>query len=743
MVFEIIQLVASYAFLCLGTTLLWMSEGGEGFPYPTVVALLSVLALVWSDWRKTLRLSIIVSNVIALFILLAIILESRGDTAGFLSGLGHLLIYLQVAKSFRPKTKIDFLLLFAINFLQVAIAAVLNRSLAFGGILSVYLLLGLVALVMTDLLEDRPARSPRRQMAPARGMGWVGFQVALVWLSAIPLGIGLFLIIPRFEPGALAARIVSPTTNTSLVGFSEYVRLDETSNIQQSDALAFTVRVVDSKGNSIELDDECLWRGTVFTTYHEREWLGAPRGMLADRSAYWPTQPPPMSEDTLRYEIELTPSSANVLFSPSGVFWAGSSSPDYRLYHTRLDDRVRLVGRDWRSLHGATALSYELLVSRKNPVPMSPSAWKGLADYLELSTRVPPHLSRLRVLAEGLTAGIRPDDERGKIRRIVNYLTDPARFSYTLNIRPVEAKLDPVEDFLWNRKAGHCEYFASALALLLRSVGVPTRVVNGFKGAVFDPSTGRYQVRQWMAHSWVEVYLADVGEWRAVESTPAESAEVRGPPARTLAGIGRESYQRFLGYVLEYSNTDQAQLFATLVEQPARELWQGLWLFLTNLPAAAGRWSEQEFWRGPRGWAGVAAALMVVLSILFRGRIARWGERYWGGWWRNSTPRFRPHERFARLLARSGLRRRLSQTPAEFADQVGTWLGADEHTRSWANLPGELVREQYRVRYGGLPASAEREATLDRAVLDFARNGLAHFTARRRSTSLVDKPSSA
>ena len=71
----------------------------------------------------------------------------------------------------------------------------------------------------------------------------------------------------------------------------------------------------------------------------------------------------------------------------------------------------------------------------------------------------------------------------------------------------IDPQLDPVEDFLVKRKKGHCEYFASALALLLRSIDIPARMVNGFKGGDWNNLTQSMNVRQKHAHSWVEAYV--------------------------------------------------------------------------------------------------------------------------------------------------------------------------------------------------------------------------------------------
>ena len=127
------------------------------------------------------------------------------------------------------------------------------------------------------------------------------------------------------------------------------------------------------------------------------------------------------------------------------------------------------------------------------------------------SCRCPGDLkTRLKAIAEPIVANIDPDGRRRnhrsrprarslspRFRSVYLHLADGCRSTH---------KLDPVEDFLVNRKSGHCEYFASALALLLRSVDIRSRIVNGFKGGDWNDLTETLNVRQKHAHSWVEAY---------------------------------------------------------------------------------------------------------------------------------------------------------------------------------------------------------------------------------------------
>ena len=78
---------------------------------------------------------------------------------------------------------------------------------------------------------------------------------------------------------------------------------------------------------------------------------------------------------------------------------------------------------------------------------------------------------------------------------------------------------DPLANFLFERKQGHCEYFASSMAVMLRTLGIPSRVVNGFRTGEFNDLTSQYVVRASNAHSWVEAYFPGYG-WIAFDPTP-------------------------------------------------------------------------------------------------------------------------------------------------------------------------------------------------------------------------------
>ncbi|MEO8196553.1 MAG: DUF3488 and transglutaminase-like domain-containing protein [Thermoanaerobaculia bacterium] len=189
----------------------------------------------------------------------------------------------------------------------------------------------------------------------------------------------------------------------------------------------------------------------------------------------------------------------------------------------------------------------------------------------------------------------------------------------------------PIEYFLLEAKRGHCEYFASAMVLLLRAQGIPARLVTGFLGAEYAPWERAWVVRQSNAHAWVEGYLPDAG-WRIFDPTPPSGRPTSEP--ESLFGTVREAWEfvlfRWDRYVISYDFSDQVGIFfrlRTLWDQFAKDLFRA-----TRGPspaaapastaasepaaAAAAAGEATPFWRKLSVWAVSGALLVAVVGIL-------------------------------------------------------------------------------------------------------------------------------
>src|SRR5213079_3639882 len=125
---------------------------------------------------------------------------------------------------------------------------------------------------------------------------------------------------------------------------------------------------------------------------------------------------------------------------------------------------------------------------------------------------------------------------------------------------------DPLADFLFNIKQGHCEYFATAMAVMLRTQGIATRVVNGFLPGEYNEASGAYTVRQSDAHSWVEVYFPETRSWVTFDPTPpaGRAARVRTGLAGALSKYSEALELMWFQYVVGYDKQEQRSLATSL-----------------------------------------------------------------------------------------------------------------------------------------------------------------------------------
>jgi hypothetical protein len=239
-------------------------------------------------------------------------------------------------------------------------------------------------------------------------------------------------------------------------------------------------------------------------------------------------------------------------------------------------------------------------------------------------------------------------------------------YGYSLDMKAGGA--DPLADFLFNVKAGHCEYFSTAMAVMLRTRGIATRVVNGFLPGEYNEAAGAFTVRQSDAHSWVEVYFPETNSWVTFDPTPAAG---RAEPMRSGVVGQLEKYAEafeliWFQYVVGYDKQEQRSL-ATLVQNRLFRFRQ----FVSTIFTRTVQILPKDF----RGVVPVGIAVIaVLLSFLLVRRVRRLG-------WRrvlsrsDSEPGYDEsivvfYERLTSLLAQRGIRRAADLTPLEFAGSL-------------------------------------------------------------------------
>lgn len=323
---------------------------------------------------------------------------------------------------------------------------------------------------------------PRTFGAP----GWVAFPLALV---AFPV----FVLTPRFVPADLRERDAR-----GLTGFSDGVELGRMQDLLDDPARVFEARF------DRPITEATYFRGVALDRFDGRRWWTdvertrepVYRGELAD---------------AVRMEVELEAHPEGVLFVPG--------TPD------GLDADGLAVDRDAGGAYHLPGPPRSVRYTAWVRPPFGPGRRDPFRDA-EPRLDLPELAPEVHALVRGVVVDAAGADAR--IEALSAWLRE--RYAYTRAPRDLDVEA-PLERFLLETREGHCEYFASALAVTGRLAGVPTRVVNGFVGG--DPvGTDRVVVRRYHAHSWVEYF--DGEQWVTVDPTPAVEAPA-GPGLLTLA----------------------------------------------------------------------------------------------------------------------------------------------------------------------------------------------------------------
>jgi hypothetical protein len=330
---------------------------------------------------------------------------------------------------------------------------------------------------------------------------------------------------------------------------------------------------------------------------------------------------------------------------------------------------------------------------------------RALLERLGREGRVPVDV----VKSLGGDGDVRRIDEKHyeKVAKALEaHLAISGEYKYSLDLKRQDTKLDPVEDFLFNIRKGHCSRYATALTLMLRTLGVPTRIVLGFRGMEVA-SDGLYEIRQCHAHAWVEALIRReqpgrpaTWHWLTLDPTPAtEDVETAQFQWGNLWDLTRNEVSQFFRHFIVEYDADQQDRAYSLVGG-IRWLSFGETAQMAFLGADGDNWSRAMF------------LSLCGLALLYGAiRLVRWRRS-------RSTPPPDPSTAFFRrlldVLARHlNVRPEGGQTPREFAAIAAERLQAAPALRGVEALPTEAVRLYYRVRYGGQPLDPHEQQDLD------------------------------
>jgi transglutaminase-like putative cysteine protease len=514
----------------------------------------------------------------------------------------------------------------------------------------------------------------------------------------------LFLLLPRMSAGYLGGYSFGTDIST---GFSDQVQLGRIGQIQQSDAVVMHIQIDgDSSGQNA-----LHWRGVALSNFDGKNW-SSPRQRYtlpqeADGSFSIPVVvqgltrvSDPQSQALLgnrrhliHYRVLLEPLGTNIFFLAP---WGRRIEGSYR--SLSVDAGGAIYGTDNRqtvSTYEADSDIAQASAAQLRAAEEAPPGYVG--PYLQLPPTLDRRIPRLAQQISGPGS-----NNYDKAVALETYLK--THYAYTLQLlrTPVE---DPLANFLFERKQGHCEYFASSMAVMLRTLHIPSRVVNGFRSDEFNDVTGNYIVRAKNAHSWVEAYFPGYG-WITFDPTPG--GDVGTPEGWDRAMLYLDAAQSFWReWVVSYDAGHQS-ILAQATASGTHSSWEKIRNWLRLHYAALLDWArrgQRGAQRSPGWW--FACSLTLGLLLLALGNMARIG-RMIRAWQLRSHPERSPgqaasmwYERMAHALARRrGVKKSEAQTAQEFVRVI-----EDEQLRK---LVGRFTDAYESARFGNSSDDARR-----------------------------------
>jgi transglutaminase-like putative cysteine protease len=711
--------IFSYATVAVATLALWLA-GGISLPLSGLFWLSMILAwkIEGTKWQLSERTVLIVVLLsVPLFFLDWKYQQGIGEVSGRLgvTALAHLIVFLSAVKLMQEKRDRDWVFLYLISFFEVLLAAGLSFSPTFLGTLSLYLLCSLSTIIAFEIQKSKRAMAvaethllvppDSRIFKHARGRlskrkveaHRLPFVALVLLLLIFVLALPLFLVAPR---SGAAAFTRSGGALTNFIGFSDSVTLGEIGDLKRDNAVVMHVRFEDAEPRAL-----FRWRGVGLDEFTGRGWKKSFESRKLESDNSETRRASEKKNDRGFFQIGTTEAlhritTQTVFLEPidSPVLFAASRpvavQGDFPFVHVDAEGAMQTNKRQservlYKVFSDVTEPDEVLLRSDLHPYPAS------FARYIQLPASLDP---RINELADVVVMNARARNRYEEAKAIEAYLQQ--FYGYSLQMRA--SGPDPLADFLFRVKTGHCEYFSTAMAVMLRTRGIPARVVNGFLPGEFNEAAGAYTVRQSDAHSWVEVYFPGSQSWVTFDPTPPAG---RAEPVSTgfTARLGKYAEALELiwfQYVVGYDKQEQRSL--------AGALQSHLFNYRRSLVRTMAAIRKASLSHGRTLVLGGFSVLAIVLLAFVAMRVRSFGWRrglsFRKAYPRSETAAVEFYQRLMNLLARRGVKRDPELTPLEFAVGLGLQPAIS------------ITRAYNRVRFGGQELSPAELWEVERAL---------------------------
>jgi transglutaminase-like putative cysteine protease len=611
----------------------------------------------------------------------------------FMTATVRLVLFLTAVKAVSASTNRDYVYLRIVAFLELLAACVISANLNFFVFLALFLIFAIGTFAAGEIRKSAARTGVVVRVADGGVPVRLGSLTAALALGILIMTCGLFFLLPRTARAALQHLV---NGRYFITGFSNEVHLGGSGEIEQRKTAVLHIGMEDGSRPPAPL----RWKGGTLAQFDGFRWFNPPglaETFPRNRQGCFVLEPSLQrirDERLITYVVHVSDEAGGALFFAGDPAYLWLDAPAV----------TRTAPGSYRPRFGfAGGFTYE--ASSFAPREDQQAAGDALEPALrEIYLQLPRLDPRIAPLAATLSRNAPSSLEKARV--LESYLRQ--NYAYTLR-QPSRPPADPLAAFLFERRKGHCEYFASALAVMLRTLDIPTRVATGFQGGIYNPISGRQLIRASDAHSWVEAWFPDRG-WMTLDATPPAGSGLDDSLASRLSLWADAASVFWQDWVLDYNLSQQLTLAARVEESSRR--------FRFNTPDLF----SLSWWNARRdGSVRLARRYgMPALAVLLAA-----GGLIWLGPLLSRTARMRVrvrgiqqgdvrasdatllYRRMLRLLHRRGIEKPEWLTPFEFAAMV--------QEPELALLVEDVTRAYNELRFGEQQAAAQRMmALLDR-----------------------------
>ena len=763
--------------IVLAAFLVFLGQGLEWIAL--AVALFVLVAFLVVDKYKLFQLNPLGLNILTLLVAGFCVynLFFYGSPFQIVSNTANGLLLMELILLLRRKTFHTYWLIFLLSFFQVVVGSAFRQQTTFGILLLVFVTIALISLSAltfyrqaeeptedivkkpqdkkTEPAAESPLQSSVRN-AQQRGKRFP-FCFSLTWkliatgLFSLLVSVTVFLLTPRFGEGSYLGFPGSGSGAPASIGFNDVIRLGELGPRQKDSTIVCQVKLFEGDTDApAQKPIQLYLRGVTVNSYENRQWrfrnhpYREPFSQPDERLKQYVNLKSDVTDLNQDSQSDLT---TRILYSinPTGRLDAFAVWPFYprdlvqfRMFFTFNALDQRLSRREFITRQRHAYEFYAPSVEYGVQVEITPKLYpQEFASLIQMpkddngDTLIPSARKLADRWLEEAGLSVENDGVEKVARQLCRKLRDSGEYAYSLNPQTRNRNLDPLEDFLSEHKVGHCEFFASALTMLLRSLNVPAQPVIGYVTNEYSKYGEYFTVRQRHAHAWVEVWIpssqldldydkespaivtADnfnsykktwsqsdwrYGGWLRLDPTPSVSQE------ETQINV----FVDWFGSMFDWMNVQWEKYIIKMDPRTQQtQVYDPIYHFWGKSPMY--RWFHDRF--GKISIRAVLTALIIFFIGLY------WTLKLLNIIWKWLQIRFKLnssrlraietrvefYRRFEKALRRRGFTRRADQTPLEFALE----LEELPQFANWTIRPKEIAMKYYAVRYGGETASAE------------------------------------